>query len=194
MIRGNVMRTYLSTLSIAFITFLGVSTQAVAAEKKEDQKVSVTVQKSAVTKSGYYLSVEFDYFHSKIVSGPGVIMVIEVRSRAPFATIKSTIQQTASDSFGGVAHSKTADWKRANQKQVFKKLVCGEKVGLVYTLKDTEGAKATFRTSKTIVKPSPARGSLIAELCPQPMPNKLIRKPIKMSPKKSRALFPKKTK
>ncbi|MEE2789035.1 MAG: hypothetical protein VX589_16990 [Myxococcota bacterium] len=177
-------------LNVAIGVCFCLSTGAYAAEKKSDQKVSVTIKKSSVTKSGYYLMVDFDYFHSKIVSGLGLMKVRTVGAKAPFVNIKSQIQQTAPDSFGGSAKSKTAEWKKSSHPGVFKKLVCGQKVALAYSLEDTNGMKTIYRTTKTIVKPSPARTQLRAQICPSFPHRKLLKGPIRVTPKKRSITVP----
>ena len=178
-----------ATSVITLLSALLLTAQAFAAESRADQKVSLTVHKSNTQAGVYYFKAEFDYFHSKMTSGPGAMMVKNVGQRAPFVTLKMDIVHTAPDSFGGLARNQSAEWTNTKQKIIFKKLICGKKVALMYELRDTAGMKAKFRTKKTIVKPSPVRTELIAKLCPnggkfQPMKKlinkRAIKKPVRL--------------
>lgn len=163
------------------LCFSGLS---MAAEKKEDEKVSVVIEKASSGKPGYYIMAEYDYFHSKIVSGKGLLTVKKVGERVPFVAMKAQIQQTASDSFGGIGESITGEWKNTKHPAVFKKLVCGQKVKLTYTLRDTKGMVAKFTTNKTVVKPSKARAELRKKWCPILKRQNLRKLPIRRVPKK----------
>ena len=108
--------------------------QGLAAEKKEKQKLTLTVHKGP---NGGWISLDWDYFYSKLQSGKAMIRVNKKIS------MKGTIKKTKPDSFGGHVTSNNSEWQQKKAPVLFRRIICNKRA---------KGAKRLIR--RRVTKPT----------------------------------------
>jgi len=128
----------LKVLIVASALLMTTVSQGFSAEKQNEQKLTLKVHQGP---NGGWISLDWDYFYSKLQTGKAMINVNKQVS------IKGTIKKSKPDSFGGHVTSDGADWQQKHAPKLFKGIICGKRAVRLPRLIRKRVVKPTIKLS-----------------------------------------------